>query len=244
MKEQTREDPKILAAAERQMQAWVLNQQISDQSIESRTRHRPTECCVEFIAVSRETGAGASEVAAELGRRLGWDVCDRSLLDDVAERFRVSRTMLDLVDETETSWVYDVLGTWMDRNIVTHDKYVAHLTRVVVAAARRGKVVLVGRGAQFLLPRQHGLAVRIVAPMAHRIARVMRRDNITEAAARRYVQRKDAGRREFVERFFHHDIEDPHLYDMVINVERLGIGGAVEQILAAACRKPAPQPTE
>jgi len=240
MKEQTREDPKILAAAERQMQAWVHTEEIANRAIHSaHAAQSPAECAVEFITISRETGTGASEIARRLGQLLGWDVLDRNLLDKVAERFRVSRMMLDLVDETESSWVYDVLGTWMDRNIVTHDKYVSHLRRVVMSAGRRGKVVLVGRGAQFILPRQHGLAVRIVAPLSYRIQRVIERENLDEPAARRYIQQKDAGRREFVERHYHHDIENPGIYDLVINVERIGIDGAVEQILAAACRQPA-----
>ena len=44
----------------------------------------------------------------------------------------------------------------------------------------------------------------------------------------------DKGRREFVEQFFHRDITDPHHYDLMINVDRLGPEGAVGQILAAA----------
>ena len=48
--------------------------------------------------------------------------------------------------------------------------------------------------------------------------------------------RQQAMAREFVERFFHHDINDLHLYDLVINTERLGLAGAAEQIVAATSR--------
>jgi len=236
MKEQTREDPKILAAAERQMQAWSLRQEIADRAIRTRGPQEPAKCEVRFVTISRETGAGGSEIAEALARRLGWDVLDQNLLDRVDDRFHVPRHMLELVDETESTWVYDVLGTWMDEKVVTHEKYVAHLEQVVIEVARRGNVVLVGRGAQFILPRQQGLAVRIVAPMKHRVARVMQREGLDEPAARQLIRRKDAGRREFVERYFHRDIEDPHLYDLVINVEHLGPQGAVDQILAATGR--------
>jgi cytidylate kinase len=51
--------------------------------------------------------------------------------------------------------------------------------------------------------------------------------------ARRYMVDLDKGRREFVERFFHRDIADPHQYDLVINVDRLGNTGAIPEILCA-----------
>ncbi|OHB70933.1 MAG: hypothetical protein A2V70_19565 [Planctomycetes bacterium RBG_13_63_9] len=236
MKERTREEPKILAAAERQMQAWVRAAEIQDRALREEDPSRLTERLGKYIAISREAGAGGSEIARLVGEELGWEVLDKSLLDHVAERLQVSPMTLELVDETQSNWVFDVLGTWMDRTIITHDKYVAHLGRVILAAARRGNVVLVGRGAQFLLPRNKGLAVRLVAPLKYRVERIMQCENLGEPDARRFVEQLDAGRREFAERYFHRDIGDPGLYDLVINVARLGPAGAVEQIIAAMRR--------
>jgi cytidylate kinase len=229
MKEQTREEPKILAAAERQMRTWAWDR-------EHDTAQRPalsTARRVRYITFSREAGAGASLVAAAVGRKLGWEVLDKNLLDQVADRFRLPRPMLELVDETNSSWVYDVVGVFLDPKIVPHEKYLAHLSRVIRAAARRGKVVLVGRGAQFLLPREEGLAVRIVASMKYRLARIVRRLGCDEAKARHYLHEVDRGRKEFVEKFFHRDITDPELYDLVLRVDHLGPATAAELIVEA-----------
>jgi len=236
MKEHTREEPKILAAAERQMQAWVLTAEIEGRAIRAEGPHRLVERLGRYLSISREAGAGGGEIAQLVGQELGWEVLDKNLLDRVAERFRCSRGMLELVDETQSSWVYNVLGTWMDRKIITHDKYVAHLGRVVLAAVRHGNVVLVGRGAQFLLPREKGLAVRIIAPKKYRAEQIMRREGLSRAEACRLIAEIDRGRREFVCRYFHQDIDDPHLYDLVVNVERLGPAAAVQQIVAAISR--------
>jgi cytidylate kinase len=233
MKEQTREDPKILAAAERQMQAWAINKEIADRSI-TRTFHQahgwPKKS---FLAISREAGAGGSEIAAIVGKCLGWEVLDKNLLDQVAERFRLDRSMLDLVDETRSNWVYDVLGTWMDSKVVSHETYVSQLSRVILAAARQANLVIVGRGAGFLLPREKVLAVRLLAPEPFRLKRIVQFHKLSQADARRFMREIDQGRREFVQRFFHHDITDPHLYDLVINTERMGIAGAAAEIVAA-----------
>jgi cytidylate kinase len=244
MKERTHEEPRIVAAAERQMRAWSLCQEAAERAAQSLRLDQPHAELGQYITVSREAGAGGSEIAKLLGQELGWDVLDKNLVDRVAERSHLSRSLLELVDETEPSWAYDVLGAWLDPAIVPHERYVVHLCRVILAAARRGNVVLVGRGANLLLPRDRGLAVRIVASEKYRLRRVMERDGFREAQARRYIAETDRARRDFVIRFFHHDISDPHLFDLVIQVDRLGLAAAAEAIIAAyrhwnAVRSPA-----
>ncbi len=233
MKEQTREEPRILAAAERQMRAWSLAQEIADDTIGSR-RIDPSHARLgNYISISREAGAGGSEIAENVGRQLGWEVLDKNILDEVAQRYRLPRPMLELVDETRSNWAYDILGPLLDHGIVTHEKYLMHLARVTIAAARRGNVVLVGRGGQFLLPRDRGLAVRIIASEKYRIGRIMAKYELSEAKARQMIAVLDGGRKQFVAKFFHHDVADPHLYDLVINVDFLGPQAAAEQIVVA-----------
>jgi len=215
------------------MQAWALTQEIADRTIRLDQGQRLASQLGPYITISREAGACGGEIAELVGDELGWEVLDKGLLDHVANRFRLPRPMLELVDETTSNWARDIFGTWLDRRIIPHEKYVAHLGRVVLGAARRGNVIFVGRGVQFLLPRQSGLALRLIAPEKYRVAQLMRRRGCTAACARRAVKEIDQGRREFVRRYFHHDIDDPHLYDLVINTEGLGPVGAVEQILTA-----------
>ena len=46
----------------------------------------------------------------------------------------------------------------------------------------------------------------------------------------------DHDRQEFIAKSFRRDATDPHLYDLVLNVENLGQQGTVEQILVALSR--------
>jgi cytidylate kinase len=235
MKEQTSEYPKIIAAAERQMQAWAKNEEIADRDEIRKFHQAHDEQKKCFLTISREAGAGGSEIAAIVGKRLGWKVIDKNLLDQLAERFQHDRSMLDLVDETRSNWVYDVLGTWMDRTVIPHETYVAQLSRIIQAAAHQTNLIFVGRGARFLLPREKILAIGLVAPEGFRLKRIMQILKLREGEARRLMHDVDQGRREFAHRFFHHDITDPHLYDLIINTERLGIEGTAEEIIAAMC---------
>jgi cytidylate kinase len=233
VKDQTREHPQIVAAAERRMREWSLGQETAQRARQSRRIDQPHAQLGQYITISREAGAGGSEIAQRAAQALGWEVLDAKLVDCVAERSQLPRWVLELVDETEPNWAYDVLGAWLDRQIIPHQKYVVCLTRVILAAARRGNVVLVGRGANLLLPRSQGLAVRIIASEEYRLRHLMQEHGFAEAEARRYMAEVDRGRRDFVMRFFHHDIADPHLFDLVIQADRFGPDGAAEAIVAA-----------
>jgi cytidylate kinase len=215
------------------MRTWARVKEIQDHAAQGRQPDRLARATRLFVTISRAAGAAGGEVAELVGQRLGWAVFDKNLLDLVVERFHEPRLMLDLVDETSTSWVYDVLGTWMDHHIISHQKFVHQLKAVVRAAARQGRGVFVGRGVQFQLPREKVLAVRITAPERYRIERIARLRGISPQEARQLLRETDRGRREFVEQFFHHDLLDPLLYDLMINVEQLGIQRAVGQIVAA-----------
>lgn len=237
MKEQIHEDPKIVAAAERQMTSWSMDSALQDRHVHFKNFPLSAAKALRYVTISREAGAGGSSIAKIVGGRLGWEVLDKELLDRIAQRFHNNRLMLDLVDETPSNWVYDVLGTWMDRKVIPHETYVAQLGRIILAAAKRGNVVFVGRGAQFLLPRDQGFSVRLVASESFRIENLVRTKEFSAAESKKYMHEIEHGRFEFGRRFFHHDITDPHLYDVVVNTERLGLEGSAELILAAMANR-------
>ncbi len=166
MKSPIHQDTRIAAFAEGQMRTWGRLQETASRAANRQKPGPSLARAVEFVAVSREAGADGAAIARMVGERLGWKVYDGNLLDQVAQRYKESRLMLDLVNETESNWVYDVLGTWMDRQIIPHEKYAVQVGRLIQAVARNGSAVFVGRGAQFVLPRPQTFAVRVVAPEA------------------------------------------------------------------------------
>ncbi len=233
MRELIHEDPRISAVAERQMRAWSLAQEVAGSTSSACRVDRPHGQFGDFISLSREAGAGGGEIGEAVARRLGWEVLDKGLLDCVAQGARLPRAMLDQVDETQSNWAYDVVGPWLDRRIVPHEKYMVHAARAVLAAARRGNVVIVGRGCHFLVPPGQGLAVRVIASEKYRVRRVMEKFQLSESQARQYIATLDRGRKEFVARFFHRDVTDPHWYDLVINTEFLGLEAAADLVVTA-----------
>lgn len=220
-------DRAVIAAAERQMERRLLEQR-------GKTKE-PTPASINpYIAISRESGVGGSQIARLAGQALGWDVLDHELLECMAERYHTSPAMLELVDEKTTSWITEVFGNLIRPHSVSQTQYVFRLSRMIIMAAHTGKNIYVGRGAQFLLPREHGLAVRLIAGHKYRVQQIMERRRLLFEDARDYVAKTDAGRQALAKQYFHHDVTDPHLFDLVINVDKFGPQLAARQIADAA----------
>jgi cytidylate kinase len=195
-----------------------------------------------FIAISREYGAGGCAVANRLGEALAWRVLDRDLLEFIAEQFRLDHEMLAILDENSLSWFGESLLSLIHPHLVSQDEYLSRLVKVVLVALAEAPGIVVGRGAHIFLPRRRGLAVRIVADGADRLARLQQERALDGKAAQRAMQDTDAARRGFVKRHFHCDVADPLAYDLVINTSRLGIDGAVA-LITAACKARGLAPT-
>jgi cytidylate kinase len=186
-----------------------------------------------YLLVSRETGAGGSEIARHVAQGLGWEILDNDILDILASEYGTPAVVLDVVDEKKPSWLTDLLNGWVEGHGFSQLTYLQRLHRLFNAAAQRGNVVIVGRGARFILPRQAGLSVRIIAPLAFRVEQTILRQGLSARQAHEFVEQSDRQRNAFIKKYFHQSIADPHAHDLVVNVENLIQNDAVELVINA-----------
>lgn len=227
----------ISKLAEQRMRQWAIGLEVRQRVEHEATLKGLPEQVHPYIAISRDTGAGAGEIAHRVGSILGWQILDRELLSYMAERYQMQKRMVEFVDETTISWLVDTFGKWLDRQMVTESEYIKRLGQVVLFAAQHDSTVFVGRGAQFFLPRNRGMAIQIVAQRSQRIERVMQRDGLSYEQAQRYLETTDRARRDFIREHFHCDVTNPHLYDLVLNLEYLEVSEAVELIVSQCQRR-------
>lgn len=220
-------------AAEHQMRTWALQMESQQRLKEAAEKALPKPLVYPYVAISREAGVGANEIADAIASKKDWKVFDRALLDYMVEHYNWSRVAVDYVDEHTASWFHEVFGKWLDKQLVSQAEFVHRLGKIVLLAAQHESMVFVGRGAQFLLPRDIGLAVRLVAPLEYRVKRIMDRQQCSHREAEKFVKETDNGRADFVQRYFHHDVADPHLYDLVINLAGMTPTAAADLILSA-----------
>lgn len=222
--------------AERQMRAWALQLEAQQRLSEERAAAPVPDLIHPYLAISRETGVNARELAEEVAERCGWKLFDRELLDYLAEHDNLSRLALEFVDEKAVSWFHEMFGTWLDEQMVSQAEYVNRLGRIVLLAAQHESTVFIGRGVQFILPREIGVSVRIIDSLRTRVRRVEERMHCGEREAHKFIEQTDSARAQFVQRYYHHDVADPHLYDLTINLEYVPREAAVD-LIVAECRR-------
>jgi cytidylate kinase len=178
------------------------------------------------ITVSREYGAGGSDVARRLAETLGWELLDRELLHRAAAVGDIPDSELEHLDEKGIT-----LADRLRRHPL-HQRYMHALAQVVHQAADRGNVVLVGRGSRHLLGNRGGMfCLRLVAPRDVRVSRVARGEGWSEEQALERCPEVDRTRDHFTRYFFGNDANRPFQYDLVVNTGRVPLDDVVALVL-------------
>lgn len=185
------------------------------------------------VAISREAGARGGSIAQMVGKRLGWQVYTQDLLEFLGGNDAARSTVLSEAPKEATEWAQGQLERVRKEKIVNHGVDLGELPRLIFTLAARGGVVLVGRGAGFLLPRQSTLHIRVAAPIEDRIAYMAQWLRLTRHDAAQQVHERDEKRAEYLVKSFNRRASNMYDYDMVLNSFLLGDEICADLIVAA-----------
>ena len=115
---------------------------------------------------------------------------------------------------------------------VVDDRAVLETTsHIIESVARRGDVVVMGRGSQMILRDLPGVThVQLVAEHDIAVRRVSEWESVDAETAERRIAEFNKGRAEFHRKFWHVDVWSPVLYDVVINTTQLSYAQACNMI--------------
>jgi cytidylate kinase len=221
MKTQTRS---IEALVDEQLKKW---QRQTQEQKKEKAKSGPV------ITISREPGSGGSEIARRLARDLKMDLIGAQIIQKIAESADISTRIIQSLDEKDVTRRDIWLESLFEKRHLWHDEYLFHLTKVIGTMGRQGNFIIVGRGAQFILPPEETFRLRFIAPMDFKIANVTRDFGSSKSDAEKYIIKTDSDRQAYLRKHFNADWTDPAHYDMVINTGKLGIDGTVEAVKAA-----------
>jgi cytidylate kinase len=190
-----------------------------------------------YLIISREKGAGGNTVAQLVGKRLGWQVFNNEIVDEIAQKAHVRRQLIESLDERDRATIQDIIGQWLKPQEIRPSGYLAYLKQVVLTLGHQGDVIIVGHGARYILPSQFGLSVRLVAPIEARIRRIADKARLNLEAARIEVEKTDRERVKLSRRHFGHDVTDPLSHDLIINTAAISAEAAAEIVITALQRK-------
>ena len=186
---------------------------------------------VPVITVCTEPGSGGRLIADEVANRLNFKLFDKNILVAMANTAAVESQSLDTIEQERPSGIQDFITSLVDKNYVYTGDYVSFLKQQVEIIGKLGRSVIVGRGANFILPPKDRFSVRVMAPLDTRIRNVSFKNSVPLAEAKKRIRTREQRRKTFIRETFHEDIADIMHYDLIINTARMDLDTAVESII-------------
>lgn len=196
------------------------------------------------ITISRQFGAGGRTLGDRLSRRLGYRYVHEDMIKEIAIKAKVSDRQIRDFEKRGTTKLLKFLDkivsvSYVERltsdsyGYVDEGRYVDAVKDVVEDLYARGNVVIIGRASQFILKdRKDVWHILLVGDLENRIRFLMDNYYLEKAAAEKAIRRADHIRSRFLSFFAEEKLHDnPLSYDMVINVNRVGLVEAEELIV-------------
>jgi len=182
-----------------------------------------------IIVVSTQMGAGGPEIGMALGQKCGFRYVDQELLQDAGRRYGLAEERLSHLDESKP--------TIFERFDAETRHHITVLQTTLLELAELDNAVFMRGGGQWLLRGvPHVLRVRLIAPFEHRVKQWIKRvaamtgETPNQRAAVDFVRRADTEKAGRMRYLYEVDINDPMLYELILNTERVSHDAAVEMI--------------
>jgi cytidylate kinase len=200
------------------------------------------------VCISSEDGAGAQDAALIVAKELGYRVINEDIVMRAALEAGVERDVVADIEKRKSRLLRIIEGlgpaglaagyvpaeATLAFNQVPSDDLRSLIRTVIEETASTGSAVIVAHAASHALAdRQDVLRVLVTASPATRVSRVAATANIDEKEAARIVKKGDAGRADYIQRFYGVSAELPTHYDIVINTDKLDPQEAARLIVQA-----------
>ena len=193
-----------------------------------------------IITIEREYGCGAGAIARQLADRLGWDLWDHRLTEEIARLANVDCSAVMRCDERVDSRFHRLAKAFwrgsyerssrLEDQVFDADCMVSMMEKIAPRIAKEGNAVVVGRGAPFFLREQpDAFHVFLYAPRAEKIRRLMQ-EGTSKSDAEDVVDTVDRERIAYVKHYFGADWPTRSLYHVMINTA-VGDESVIDTIL-------------
>ena len=194
------------------------------------------------ITINREVGSGGRTVGRKLAEKLGVKYFDKALIEKLTEKFGVSVEEIERIKAQKKTW-WNEFNTYYNNIVSSATQAMDAETKVTTASmfdaekkilqelATKESCVVAGRSG-FLVFRQwpNHLNILIEASMEHRVARIMKRQEVGEVKAREIIAKLDADRERFIQKYENTSRYDARNYQLVISMDDLTEDAAVDVI--------------
>lgn len=197
-----------------------------------------------IVTISREYGSGGLKIGELVAKRLGYDIFDNNIINEVAKKAKVSLKSVQEIEKTAGNTFLNLLTSMASGlSFVGHapgiksdfdeEKYRTFLDRTIKEIAARGNAVIVGRGGRFILKDDPApLHIYLLASYEERIRNLMSSYQNDEKKAESVAVKGEQKRVKFLQGFGVEDPQNPHHFHVSINTSIVPENQAVDLICA------------
>ena len=182
-----------------------------------------------IVAMTREMGSLGKDVAAAVSARLGKPVVHHEIIDHLADKMRLRKSHVIRFLDGKANILERLTTDKTSLSIFTADE--------TVALAESGDVAVIrGWGSAHLLRQiPHVICVRVCAPLSLRTQRMMERlDTDDIGSVVNEIKLSEEAHGAITRRHFGINWQDPELYDLVLNTERVTIEECADEVMGLA----------
>jgi len=171
------------------------------------------------ITLSREVGCDGDSIAKILAKKFDLVLYDWKLVEEIAKDSHVSEQAVATLDENIAFELADWLTSFSaGPPSFSANQYMQSLRRVLFTVATHGDAIIVGRGANFLLPpEKRTVGLRLVAPLSARVKNIMQELGLSEESALMQIKQTENEQQQWVKKHTGADINNAGFYHLVIN---------------------------
>jgi len=194
------------------------------------------------ITISRQFGAGGKTLGKMIAGEMNYTFADSDIIQQIAKEANVSSHWVESFEKEAGSKMSRLISSmvsqrWIDRVLkdergyLDEQIYLDYLVLIVAKIADEGDVIILGRGSQYILDdHPETYHVLLIDELEHRIKFIVENYKVSEKRAARIVSSEDKRRLALYSRLGKRDYDNPSLYHMVLNMNRLTLEQAKEII--------------
>lgn len=194
-----------------------------------------------IVTIEREYGSGASAIAGRVAERLGWELWDQRLTDEIARRMSCDRRHVEEREERIDPLRYRLLKAFVrgsfegnlnaPRMTIADAEGIRQMTKTLIQdTAAKGNAVIVGRGsAYYLCDRPDAFHVFVYAPYGEKVRRI-ESEGKSHAEAEELAESVDRDRTAFIKQHFGIDWPTRQYFHLMVN-STVGEEAAAEMIV-------------
>jgi cytidylate kinase len=202
------------------------------------------------VCISHSSGAGGEEVGRLVAERLGFLCVDEEIVaraavkggidaaevaDEERRKSLAVRVLNAMARGGADAWAFGGSVPLRSGEELNNDDIQALIRETIEQTAARGNAVIVAHAASHAIsPGPAVLRVLVTASPHTRAARVSDAEGLDQADTARALKDSDAGRADYLKRFYDVGEELPTHYDLVFNTDSLSIERVAELVAEAA----------